>query len=68
MDIEFRLGEKERTREETRKRIEAAERGESVDERHVVNFERLADAALFLRWVSLTYDEIEAILEAGDDE
>lgn len=57
MDIEFRLGERERTREESRERIGAVERGESVESRHVVNFERLTDAALFLRWVSFERDE-----------
>lgn len=53
-DIDFRLGEQERTRDETREWIEAIERGESPEprKRHVVNFERLADAALFLRWLS----------------
>lgn len=57
MEIEFRLGERERTREENREWIDAVERGESVESRHVVNFERLADAALFLRWASFYADE-----------
>lgn len=52
-EIEFRLGERERTRRETREWIDAVENDEPAESRHVVNFERLADAALFLRWLSL---------------
>lgn len=57
MDIEFRLGEEERTDQETHEWIKAVERGESVESQHVVNFEQLADAALFLRWASFYADE-----------
>lgn len=52
IEIESRLGERERTRRETLEWIEAVENGESDDSSCVVNFERLADAALFLRWLS----------------
>lgn len=57
MDIEFRLGEEDRTDQETREWIKAVERGEPVKSQHVVNFERLSDAALFLRWASFYADE-----------
>jgi predicted transcriptional regulator len=50
MDIDVRLGERERTRQERLARIEAVERGDSVEPRRVINFERLRDAAVVL-WV-----------------
>lgn len=46
--LTIRLGERDRTRRETRERIAAAQRGESVDERHVLNIEREHDIARVL--------------------
>lgn len=46
--LTIRLGERERTRQESRERIAAAQRGESVDERHVLNIEREYDIARVL--------------------
>jgi predicted transcriptional regulator len=51
--LEIRVGERERTREERLDRIEAAERGESVEERHILNIERERDVARILSAVNL---------------
>lgn len=41
--LEIRVGERERTRRETLERIEAAQHGGSVEERHILNIERERD-------------------------
>ncbi len=51
--LEIRIGERDRTRQETLERIEAAERGESVGERHILNIERERDVARVLSEVNL---------------
>lgn len=51
--LHIRVGERERTRRETLERIEAAERGESVEERHILNIEREHDVARILSKVNL---------------
>lgn len=51
--LQIRVGEGERTEREIRERIEAAERGESVGERHILNIEREEDVARILSAVNL---------------
>lgn len=51
--LKVRVGERERTRREARERIAAAQRGESVEERHVLNIEREHDVARILSKVNL---------------
>lgn len=51
--LHVRIGERERTRQETLDRIKAAERGESVEERHVLNIERERDVTRILSEVNL---------------
>lgn len=48
-----RVGEKERTRQETREWIEAVEQGEDVDSHRVLNIEREQDVARILSAVNL---------------
>lgn len=47
-ELELRIGKRKQTRRETRERIDAAQRGESVEEHHVCNIERLRDVACLL--------------------
>jgi predicted transcriptional regulator len=51
--LHVRIGERERTRQERLDRIEAAERGEPVEERHILNIERERDVARILSEVNL---------------
>lgn len=51
--LEIRIGERDRTRRETLERIEAAQQGESVEERHVLNIERERDVTRVLSEVNL---------------
>lgn len=51
--LEIRVGERERTRQERLDRIEAAKRGEPVEERHILNIERERDVARILSEVNL---------------
>lgn len=51
--LEIRVGERERTRRETLERIEAAQQGEEVEERHVLNIERERDVTRVLSEVNL---------------
>lgn len=51
--LEIRVGERERTRRESLERIDAAQRGESVDERHVLNIEHERDVARVLSETNL---------------
>ena len=51
--LHVRVGERERTRQERLERIEAAERGESVEERHILNIEQERDVARILSEVNL---------------
>lgn len=48
-----RVGEKDRTRQETREWIEAVERGDDVDSHRVLNIEREQDVARILSAVNL---------------
>lgn len=51
--LHIRIGEREKTRHETLERIDTAQRGESVDERHVLNIERERDVARVLSEANL---------------
>lgn len=51
--LQIRIGERDRTRQETIERIEAAQQGESVEERHVLNIERERDVTRVLSEVNL---------------
>lgn len=51
--LEIRVGERDRTRQETLERIEAAQQGKSVEERHVLNIERERDVTRVLSAVNL---------------
>lgn len=59
--LEIRVGERDRTRRESLERIEAAQQGESVEERHVLNIERERDITRVLSEVNL--ELIRAIAE-----
>lgn len=51
--LHIRVGERERTEQEIQDRIEAAERGNAVGERHILNIERERDVARVLSAVNL---------------
>lgn len=51
--LKIRIGERERTRRETIERIEAAQRGESVEDRHILNIEKKRDVTRILSEVNL---------------
>lgn len=51
--LHIRVGEREQTRRETLERIDAVERGETVEERHILNIERERDVARVLSKVNL---------------
>ncbi|WP_238392145.1 HVO_A0114 family putative DNA-binding protein [Halorussus amylolyticus] len=51
--LTVRVGDAERTRREARERIAAAERGDDLDARHVLNFEDEADLARLVSQTNL---------------